>query len=70
MPGGPLRSLADSATIPRSLRPEAIYNLKIHGSFRKLGVPYLGVLMIGSYYLGYYVRVPYFRKPPHAHHRS
>ena len=34
------------------------------GSFRKLGVPYFGVLTIRSYYLGYYIRVPYFRKPP------
>ena len=34
-----------------------------HGSFRKLGVPYFGVLIIRMlYYLGYYIRVPYFRK--------
>ena len=32
--------------------------LPLHGPFRKLG--YL--------ILGYYVRVPYFRKPPHGHH--
>ena len=36
-----------------------------HGSFLKLGVPYFGVLIIGSYYLGYYIRVPHFRKLPH-----
>ena len=36
----------------------------MYGSFRKFGVPYLGVLIIGSYYLGCYTRVPYFRKPP------
>ena len=35
------------------------------GSFRKLGVPFFGVLIIGSYYLGYYIRVPYFRKLPY-----
>ena len=29
-------------------------------SFRKLGVPYF------RYYLGYYIRVPYFRKLPHG----
>ena len=36
--------------------------LTAYGSFRKLGVPYLGVLVVGSYYLGYYSRVSYFRK--------
>ena len=40
----------------------------LYGSFRNLGVPYLGVLLFfkdptKSYYFGYYVRVPYFRKP-------
>ena len=30
------------------------------GSFRKLGVPYLGSLQQGPYYLGRYIRVPYF----------
>ena len=34
------------------------------GSFRNLGVPYFGVLIIGSYYLGYYIRLPYFGKLP------
>ena len=38
-------------------------------SFRKLGVPYFGVLiirilLIETYYLGYYIRVPCFRKLP------
>ena len=33
-------------------------------SFHKFGVLYLGVLKKGSYYLGYYTRVPYFRKLP------
>ena len=36
----------------------------LYGSFRKLGVPNFGVLIKGSSYLGYYIRVPYFRKPP------
>ena len=37
-----------------------------YGSFRKLGVPYFGALIIyGSCYLGYYLRVPYFRKVPY-----
>ena len=37
-----------------------------NGSFRKLGVPYFGVLYdkCPIYYLGYYIRVPYFRKLP------
>ena len=37
------------------------------GSFRKLGVPYFGVLIIRillSYYLGYYIRGPFFWKLP------
>ena len=35
-------------------------------SFRKFGVPYFGgALYSGSYYLGYYIRVPYFRKLPY-----
>ena len=33
--------------------------------FPKIGVPHFGVLIIGSYYLGYYIRVPYFRKLPY-----
>ena len=35
--------------------------------FPRIGVPYFGVLIIGSYYLGYSVRVPCFRKPPCRH---
>ena len=34
----------------------------------KFGVPYFGILLInseGPYYLGYYIRVPYFRKLPY-----
>ena len=34
------------------------------GSFRKLGVPCCGVLIIRILLLGYYTRVPYFRKLP------
>ena len=30
---------------------------QVYGSFRKLGVPYFGVLKKGSYYLGYYIRL-------------
>ena len=36
-----------------------------HGSFRKLGVPYFGIPSIRILLLGYYFRVPYFRKLPH-----
>ena len=35
------------------------------GSFRKLGVPYLGVLIIRILLLGYYIRVPFYRKLPY-----
>ena len=34
------------------------------GSFRKLGVPYFGVLIIRILLLENYIRVPYFRKLP------
>ena len=34
------------------------------GGFRILGVPYFGVLFIRILLIGYYVRVPYFRKLP------
>ena len=34
------------------------------GSFRKLGVPYFGVLIIRILLFGYYIRVPYFRNLP------
>ena len=34
------------------------------GSFRKLGVPYFGVLIIRIRLFRYYIRVPYFRKLP------
>ena len=34
------------------------------GSFRKLGVPYVGVLIIRILLFRYYIRVPGFRKPP------
>ena len=38
----------------------------VFGSFRKLGVPYFGILKIKILlYLGYYIRVPYFRKLPY-----
>ena len=33
------------------------------GVSEKKGIPYFGALKQGSYYLGYYIRVPYFRKP-------
>ena len=34
------------------------------GSFRKLGVPYLGVLILRILLFRYYIRVPYSRKLP------
>ena len=40
--------------------------LASYGSFRKLGVPYLGARIIRILLLGYYIRVPYFRKLPYA----
>ena len=41
--------------------------MEISGSFRKLGVPCMGVLIIRiHYYVGYYIRVPYCRKLPYA----
>ena len=35
-----------------------------HGSLRKLGVPYLGLLTIRILLFGYYIWVPCCRKPP------
>ena len=35
-----------------------------YGSFRKLGAPHFGVLIIRIHYLRYYIRVPYFRRLP------
>ena len=34
------------------------------GSFRKLGYLFLGSLYQSSYYIGYYLRVPYFSETP------
>ena len=39
-----------------------------YGRFQKLGVPSLRVLIIRIlFFLGYYIRVPYFRKPPYSY---
>ena len=39
----------------------------VSGSFRKYWVPYFGVLIIRIllFRILYYIRVPYFRKPPY-----
>ena len=34
--------------------------------FRKIGVPYLGPYNKDPTNFGYYIRVPYVRKPPYA----
>ena len=46
------------------MQPDGLSDEIPCGSFRKLEVPYFGVLIIRSYYLGYHIRVPYFRKLP------
>ena len=50
-----------------ALNPE-LQTSKPYGSFRQLGVLFWGPYNKGSYFLGYYIRVPYFRKPPYALH--
>ena len=45
-------------------RAPAARKLSLDGAFRQFGYLILGSLLKGSYYLGCYVRVPYFRNPP------
>ena len=57
------RGLGHANRLWHSVSMDSALCHKLFGSFRKLGVPFLGVLIIGSYYLGYYIRVPYpFRR--------
>ena len=46
-------------TVPRLLRPR-----RSQGSGSRYLI--LGSLQWGSYYLGYYIKAPYFRKPPYV----
>ena len=47
---------------PCAFKPPTSYNNDGGGGgFPKIGVPYFGVFITGSYYLGYYIRVPHFR---------
>ena len=44
----------------------SLESYKLHGAFRKLGVPFLGVLRIRILLFRVLFRVPYFRKLPHV----
>ena len=39
-------------------------SFRLDGSFQKLGVPFVGVLIIRILLLGCYIRIPYFRQLP------
>ena len=57
---------------PSSSAGGGVEGLKVklrYGSFRKFGVPYFGVL-ITRIHLGYYIRLPEFRKLPYEDFKS
>ena len=59
------RTIRKEPALQSSCRPA----LSPYGTFRKEGVPQLGgPEKKGSYYLGCYIRVPYFRKAPISLH--